>query len=184
MRKEVVLGEDSIDIHHVISVAKHHSRVSLSSAASFRERIEKSVRFLESEWQSSRTVYGVTTGYGKSADRSVPSELVEKLPHQLVQFHGCGLGKPLSMEVARATLLARLCSFTPGVSGVRYVVLERICELLNKNVIPVIPEEGSVGASGDLTPLSYLAAVLMGQRTVYFQGQEAQASEVFLESIH
>lgn len=102
-------------------------------------------------------------------------------PLHLTRFHGCGLGEHLDEQQARAVLATRLCSLSQGVSGVTHDLLNQIVTLINQGITPLIPQEGSVGASGDLTPLSYLAAVLIGEREVLYKGQVRPTSEVFSE---
>lgn len=155
--------------------------MSLSQDSGFRRDIDKGSEFLQKLLREEGVIYGVTTGYGDSCTTSIPLSLVDELPKHLYTFHGCGLGEILSVEQARAVLISRLCSLAKGFSGVSYELLCRIAQLLQHNIVPVIPQEGSVGASGDLTPLSYLAAVLCGERDVFYQGQRRSASEVFEE---
>jgi histidine ammonia-lyase len=95
-------------------------------------------------------IYGVTTGYGDSCLVEIPMHQVNELPLQLSRFHGCGLGENLDLITARAVVVTRLCSLARGYSGVSLSLLERLIWMLNENIIPVIPSEGSVGASGDL----------------------------------
>src|SRR5690606_30744530 len=109
---------------------------------------------------------------------AVPLSQVEALPQHLFTFHGCGLGKLLDAEATRAVLAARLRSLTHGMSGVRIELLDRLQGFLEHDILPLIPEEGSVGASGDLTPLSYVAATLAGEREVIYQGRRRSAAEV------
>lgn len=183
----IVVGPEKISASDVVAISERRAQVALSTDQAWRRRIEKGAEFLERQWRAQKHVYGVTTGYGNSCTVSIPPELVEELPAQLTRFHGCGLGKVLSPENARAVLAVRLASFACGFSGVRFLLLERLADLLNLDIVPVIPEEGSVGASGDLTPLSYLAAVLMGEREVFFGGRRTPAKaaldEVRLEPI-
>ncbi|MCV5332298.1 aromatic amino acid ammonia-lyase, partial [Escherichia coli] len=120
--------------------------------------------FLERLLKEEGVIYGVTTGYGDSCTVAIPPALVDELPLHLTRFHGCGLGQILSHEQARAVLATRLCSLSQGVSGVSHDLLNQIVTLINPVIAPRIPQEGSVGASGDLTPLSYLAATLIGER--------------------
>ena len=107
----------------------------------------------------------MTTGYGDSCLVEVPLHQVNELPLHLSRFHGCGLGENLDVITARAVVVTRLCSLARGYSGVSIALLERLVWLLNENVIPVIPSEGSVKC-GDLTPLSYIAGTLVGERDV------------------
>jgi histidine ammonia-lyase len=126
-------------------------------------------------------VYGVTTGYGDSCTVEVPPNLVAELPVHLTRFHGCGTGRYLSVEAGRAVMIARLVSLARGYSGVSMQLLELLATFIDKNIVPLIPEEGSVGASGDLTPLSYLAGALMGERQVYVDGVARDSADVLKE---
>ena len=112
---------------------------------------------------------------------AVPPELVAELPLHLTRYHGCGLSEHLPPEAVRAVLVARLVSLAQGASGVRRVLLERLVALLNHDLLPRIPAEGSVGASGDLTPLSYVAATLVGERDALFRGKLTTADAAWQE---
>lgn len=170
-----------VTLEDVLAVAEGRRGIILSTDADFRERIAKGNIFLEQLLAEEGVIYGVTTGYGDSCTRAVALEDLQALPHQLFTFHGCGLGQVLPVESARAVVLVRLVSLCRGYSGVTVELLERLTWLLEHDVMPVIPEEGSVGASGDLTPLSYLAAVLCGEREVFYQGERRSTAEVFAE---
>ena len=106
---------------------------------------------------------------------------MNELPLHLTRFHGCGLGRYLDESQARAVMATRLTSLTQGVSGVSKTLLERMVFLMEQGILPVIPEEGSVGASGDLTPLSYVGAMLVGERDVYYKGEKRPTAEVYAE---
>ena len=175
------LDGSPVTLEQVLAVAEGRSKVRLSAEPGFRGRITKGNAFLESLLAEEGVIYGVTTGYGDSCTRAVAPEDLQALPHQLYTFHGCGLGQVLSVEAARAVVLVRLVSLCRGYSGVTVELLERLAWLLEHDVMPVIPEEGSVGASGDLTPLSYLAAVLCGEREVFYLGERRPTAEVFAE---
>lgn len=177
----LILDGSMVSLEDVLAVAEGRRRVTLSTAPDFRKRIAKGNAFLERLLEEEGVVYGVTTGYGDSCTREVSASDLEQLPRQLYTFHGCGLGEALTVEAARAVIMVRLVSLCRGVSGVSVELLERLAWLLEHDVIPVIPEEGSVGASGDLTPLSYLAAVLCGERDVFHNGQRRPTAEVFTE---
>lgn len=177
----VVFGEQPLSIEHVVALSQRRAPALLQGDAAWRERIAKGARFLDTLLDKEGVIYGVTTGYGDSCVVAVPLEQVEALPRHLFTFHGCGLGKVLDEAATRAVLAARLQSLCHGVSGVRVELLERLQAFLEHDVLPVIPEEGSVGASGDLTPLSYVAATLSGQREVVYQGLRRSAAEVHAE---
>lgn len=173
----VVLGAGDLTIECVNAIARDRVPVQLAEAPEFRRKVEAGAAFVESLLSHEGHVYGVTTGYGDSCGRGVPIDLVEELPLHLSRFHGCGLGQHLNAVHTRAVLAVRLASLSRGVSGVRWVLLERLVDFLNHDLLPLIPEEGSVGASGDLTPLSYVAASLVGERDVMFNGRRCTAAE-------
>ncbi|MCE9680350.1 aromatic amino acid ammonia-lyase [Shewanella sp. AS1] len=174
----IQFGQGALTIEEVVAVAKG-AQVQLNRQPEYQEYIQKGARFIDSLLAEEGVVYGVTTGYGDSCTVTVGLDLVHELPLHLSRFHGCGLGQILSVEQSRAVMACRLNSLAVGKSGVSYQLLERIETLLNLNIVPVIPEEGSVGASGDLTPLSYLAAVLVGEREVIYQGERQETAKVF-----
>ncbi|WP_162048179.1 HAL/PAL/TAL family ammonia-lyase [Vibrio taketomensis] len=167
----IVFGKQSITIEDVNALALRQANVKLNDAPDYIDSIEKSVAFLERLLKEDGDIYGVTTGYGDSCSIKIPSHLVEALPLQLTRFHGCGLGKFFNQQESRAIIAARLASLAIGKSGVSGELLSGLVHLLNYDVLPRIPEEGSVGASGDLTPLSYLAAALIGEREVMHNGE-------------
>ncbi|RLA05604.1 MAG: histidine ammonia-lyase, partial [Gammaproteobacteria bacterium] len=168
-------------IEDIVAIAKQKQSVQLSQDTQFRQRITKGSEFLDRLLVEDGEIYGVTTGYGDSCTVAIPPALVDDLPRHLYTFHGCGLGNMLSPVMARAAIAARLTSLCRGFSGVSIELLEQLERLLRHDIIPLIPEEGSVGASGDLTPLSYVAAVLCGERRVYFKGQIHETGDVFAE---
>lgn len=174
----VIFGENHLRIEDLLAVAQSRAPAKLQSDAAFRERIARGAQFLDTLLDREGVIYGVTTGYGDSCVVAVPLHQVEALPQHLFTFHGCGLGKLLDAEATRAVLAARLRSLTHGMSGVRIELLDRLQAFLEHDVLPLIPEEGSVGASGDLTPLSYVAAALAGERDVLFRGERRSAAVV------
>ncbi|MBR9728319.1 histidine ammonia-lyase [Shewanella intestini] len=167
----VVFGDKQISISEVCQLARQQRTAALSTQDVFVNKVQAGVDFLDDLLKNDGVIYGVTTGYGDSVTVSIPSHLVEKLPYQLTRFHGCGLGAHFDNQEARAIIVSRLASLSRGMSGVSYELLSLLTSLLEHDILPLIPEEGSVGASGDLTPLSYLAAVLIGERQVRYKGQ-------------
>ncbi|MDC4732831.1 aromatic amino acid ammonia-lyase [Acinetobacter baumannii] len=177
----LTVGEQPLSIEDVVSVARGECQVALPETSEWRELIQKGADFLDQLLEEEGVIYGVTTGYGDSCLVEVPLHQVNELPLHLSRFHGCGLGENLDVITARAVVVTRLCSLARGYSGVSNALLERLVWLLNENVIPVIPSEGSVGASGDLTPLSYIAGNLVGERDVYIDGQIVPVAQVYAE---
>ncbi|MDI1293955.1 MAG: aromatic amino acid ammonia-lyase [Methylobacter sp.] len=178
-KNTVVFDGQAVTIEDICKIANQYAQIELSRQPDFIERIDKGARFIDSLLKQEGFVYGVTTGYGESCTVSIPLHLVEQLPRQLYTFHGCGLGDHFDVEQTRAILAARLTSLARGFSGVRYRLLQQLAECLKQDILPMIPQEGSVGASGDLTPLSYVAAVLAGEREVFYQGQRQATQTVF-----
>ncbi|MFK0573817.1 histidine ammonia-lyase [Endozoicomonas sp.] len=177
----VTFGEGRLTIEDINRIARGESTALLSDAPAFRSKIRKGAEFLDRLLAEDGVIYGVTTGYGDSCTRAVPQSLVNELPLRLIRFHGCGLGRYLNPAQARAVMATRLTSLTQGMSGVSEALLERMVYLMGLDILPVIPEEGSVGASGDLTPLSYVGAMLVGERQVYYQGEQCPTADVYQE---
>ncbi|MDH5720277.1 MAG: aromatic amino acid ammonia-lyase [Spirochaetia bacterium] len=178
-KNQIIFGNNFISIRDIVEIAYQNKEAELSQDTGWRKKIQKGAEFLSRLLKEEGSIYGVTTGYGDSCTVAVPIDLVYELPLHLSRFHGCGMGNTLSVELSLAVLAVRLSSLSQGYSGVRLEILETLAQLINKKIAPVIPEEGSVGASGDLTPLSYVAAVLMGEREVFYKGKREETLSVF-----
>src|SRR5204863_1539802 len=122
-------------------------------------------------------VYGVTTGCGKLSDVRIPREALSELQLDLVRSHACGIGEPLSEPEVRAMMLLRANVLALGFSGIRFDVIQMLCEMLNRRLHPVVPEKGSVGASGDLAPLAHLALTLIGEGEAFLDGKRMESDE-------
>lgn len=169
----IIIGNQPLTISGLRYLACGLASVQLSDLPEFQARLLRSVQVLERHLP--RPTYGVTTGVGASVHNAIPREWQASLPANLYRFHGCGTGRMLGVEESRAVVAARLASLASGYSAVRPRVLQGLCDLLNHDITPLIYEEGSVGASGDLTPLSYVAAVLSGEREVLYRGEVCSA---------
>jgi histidine ammonia-lyase len=178
MNEPITFGNGDLTIEQIAAIASG-APVALFDDPAFTEKINRGAAFLEKLLKDEGVIYGVTTGYGDSCTVAIPSELTGELPLLLTRFHGCGLGEDFKPDQVRAVLAARLSSLARGYSGVRYDVLNQLLILLNQDVLPRIPQEGSVGASGDLTPLSYVAAVMIGEREVFHKGELHPTAEIF-----
>jgi len=176
--QSLTFGLMPLTIEQVVNLSQRRITSALQNDPAFRQRIARGAQFLDTLLDKEGHIYGVTTGYGDSCVVPVPLHQVKALPQHLYTFHGCGMGRILDPESTRAVLAARLQSLCQGMSGVRVELLERLHAFIEHDILPLIPEEGSVGASGDLTPLSYVAATLCGEREVLYQGQKCHASEV------
>jgi histidine ammonia-lyase len=148
-----------LTIEDIVDIAQGSARVVLSDAPQFLALIARGSDFLDRLLREEGSIYGVTTGFGDSCTVTIEPELVAELPRHLYTFHGCGLGELLEPAQTRAVIATRLVSLCKGFSGVSMELLRQMARLLQHDILPRIPAEGSVGASGDLTPLSYLAAV-------------------------
>lgn len=172
---EIAIGEDRLTLEEVALLAAGSLKPALSSEA--RERMRESAEVMERLHQEGAAIYGVTTSVGASVIVDVPKERAAELSLNLVRMHGCGTGRILSEHEAAAALAIRINSLAQGKSGVRPEIAERLTLLLRERVLPRIPAEGSVGASGDLTPLSYIVAMLVGEREVSFRGEIMPAAD-------
>jgi histidine ammonia-lyase len=163
----VLVGE-RLSIDDVVAVARG-DQVELSPAA--RERMAAARSVVEAKVQAGETVYGVSTGLGSLANVRLAPEEVRRLQHNLLRSHAVGTGRPLDEWEVRAMLLLRAHVLALGHSGVRPEVADRLVAFLNEDVLPVVPEQGSLGASGDLAPLAHLALPLVGEGEVSFEGE-------------
>jgi histidine ammonia-lyase len=169
------LNGQILSLAQVIAVARGKDHVVLSTSA--RERVEQSRSVVEKIVAEGRTVYGVNTGFGKLSDVRIEPSQLRELQLNLVRSHSCGLGPPLSEAEARAMLLLRANVLARGYSGCRPVLIETLVALLERGVTPVIPEKGSVGASGDLAPLAHLALTVIGEGEAFFRGVRMPSAE-------
>lgn len=174
-----VFGSDALDLQALDNISNGVGSVQLSLDATDQIRISKSAQHVKDILSRDGKIYGVTTGYGDSVVREVAHDLVNELPLHLTRFHGCGMGRFLTPKETRAVLAVRLVTLSLGWSGVSLELVERLFDLIRLDILPLIPAEGSVGASGDLTPLSYIAGTLVGERQVLHKGQQKSAKEAF-----
>jgi histidine ammonia-lyase len=176
----------------VVAVARQGARVALDEAQ--LAAVRRAADFLGGKVAAGEPIYGVTTGFGSNADKLLGSRrlrdglpggnpeahagtLLEELQHNLIVTHAVCVGSPLAAEVVRAMLVIRINTLMRGHSGIRESTLVALAELLNRGVVPVIPEKGSVGASGDLAPLSHLAIVLLGGGEAFFAGERMPGAD-------
>ena len=173
--KTVVLGEARLEMADVAAVARDRAPVRLHPEAA--QRLQRGRVALDTIDRSGQPVYGVTTGVGKLKDTFIPHESRRELQRNLVLSHAAGVGAPLGESETRAVLLLLAASLARGHSGVRPAVVETLAGCLNGGVLPVIPERGSVGASGDLAPLAHVAACLIGEGEAMVAGTRLSARE-------
>ena len=164
-----------MSLEEIEAVSREGCRVALDAAA--RKRVVVSRSSIERILAEGETVYGVNTGFGKLSDVRIPAERLAELQANLVRSHAGGVGEPLSEAESRAIVLLRANVLAKGYSGVRPELLELLIALLNESVHPVIPEKGSVGASGDLAPLAHLALVVIGEGEAIYRGERMAGAE-------
>src|ERR1700737_2407500 len=161
-------GND-LSFEQLRAVALQHDSVSLHPSAI--ERMKASRAVVDRVVSSGATAYGINTGFGKLASVRISAEQVKQLQVNLVRSHACGVGEPLSESETRAMMLLRANALAKGLSGIRPHVVDTLCKMLNAKVHPLIPSQGSVGASGDLAPLAHLAQVVIGEGRANYNGE-------------
>jgi histidine ammonia-lyase len=154
-----------------------YARQPLALGAEARRGVERARRVVESKLDNDEVAYAVNTGVGKLSDVRIAHDQVRELQVNLMRSHAVGVGEPLSENETRAMMLLRANSLAKGHSGVRAVVIETLCEMLNRGVHPAVPSQGSVGASGDLAPLAHLGLVLIGEGEVIVEGERVAGVE-------
>lgn len=175
----VTLTGETLTIQQVVDVAHNHAPVHVAQTA--RENLHHSRAFVEELVAGNKIVYGVTTGFGQFKNVVISSDQTAALQANLIRSHATGVGRPLSRDAVRATIVVRINSLLRGHSGVREEVVDRLLDLLNHDVYPFVPSKGSVGSSGDLAPLSHIMLVLMGEGEVIEKGRRRPAAEVLHE---
>jgi histidine ammonia-lyase len=173
--ERVLLDGDTLTIEEVVAVSLGRARVELTPAA--RERVRRSRALVEARLEDGEAHYGINTGFGTFAEVRVDRPDLEKLQRNLVLSHAAGVGAPLPVAEARALMLLRANVLAKGVSGIREATLDLLLALLDRGVVAIVPERGSVGASGDLAPLAHLALVLIGEGEAWFEGRRMPGAE-------
>jgi histidine ammonia-lyase len=169
------LKGESISLSQIAAVAHDGEAVKISALA--QPRILASREVVEEIIARDAVVYGVTTGFGKLSDVRIPRDALNELQLNLVRSHACGIGAPLSEPEVRAMMLLRANVLTLGFSGIRFEIIQMLGEMLNSRVHPVVPEKGSVGASGDLAPLAHLALTIIGEGEAFLDGERMESSD-------
>ena len=171
----ILLTGNDLTFDQLYAVALRSEAVSLSPAAVTRMKASRAV--VDRLVAANETAYGINTGFGKLASVRISAEQVRQLQVNLVRSHACGIGAPLSVPETRAMMVLRANALAKGLSGVRPMVVETLCAMLNAGVHPVIPSQGSVGASGDLAPLAHLAQVVIGEGEAHLNHERLTGSE-------
>ena len=172
----ITIDGQTLTLEQVEAVTRDRVAVGLAEEAA--DRVRASRALLEGLIEGDAPVYGVNTGFGRLADVRIPRDEQRALQRNMVRSHAAGVGQPLPAEEVRAIMLLRANTLARGQSGCRLVVVERLLDLLNRRVHPIVPEIGSVGASGDLVPLAHVALALTGEGRVEVDGREGEAAEL------
>lgn len=175
MEQTVTVNGSSLTMEDVVRVARFGVKVDISAES--LQKVKRTREYAEKLLLEKKVVYGLTTGFGKFSDTYISSEDAKSLQLNLIRSHACGIGSPFPEEVVRAILLLRINALSLGYSGIRPETLETMVDMLNERVVPVIPEKGSLGASGDLAPLSHLALVLIAEGEAYYEGVRMTGAE-------
>ncbi|MBU3126071.1 histidine ammonia-lyase [Clostridium tagluense] len=165
----IQINGNDLTLEQIVKVARKGYRVELTKEA--EERVIKSRNIVDEIVDNNKVIYGITTGFGKFSDVTISGEDCKKLQRNLIISHACGTGKSFSNEIVKTIMLLRANALAKGYSGIRLSTLKTLIEMINKGINPVIPEKGSLGASGDLAPLSHMVLPMLGEGSAEFNGE-------------
>ena len=175
-----IISHKKLTIDHVKTILSEGAHLTLGKEA--EEAITRCRKFLDTKMGDiGRPVYGVTTGFGSLCNITVPAEELSQLQHNLVMSHACGTGETVRPEIVKLMLLLKIQSLSYGYSGVQLITVQRLIDMFNNDVLPVVYQQGSLGASGDLAPLAHMCLPLIGMGEVLYKGEVRQASELWKE---
>ena len=173
--KDIFLGLDGLTIKDLAAIARQGAMVHLTKES--QEQIRKTRKLVDHWVKKGRTIYGITTGFGALSDVTISRQETRQLQENILMSHAAGVGAVFDKEIVRAIMALRIKDLARGNSGIRLETILRLVELLNRDVCPVIPEKGSVGASGDLCPLAHLSLVLIGRGEAIYDGRKIPGAE-------
>ncbi len=171
----LLIDGEHLTINNVVDVVRKGFTVNLSEEAVLK--IKKSREYVDKLVQNETIVYGITTGFGKFSDTFISKKDTEALQRNLIISHSCSMGNPLPEEIVRGVMLLRVNALAKGISGIRLETVNTLIEMLNKGVHPIIPEKGSLGASGDLAPLANMVLVMLGEGEAIYKGVRMTGKE-------
>ncbi|MDJ0819614.1 MAG: histidine ammonia-lyase [Desulfobacterales bacterium] len=174
--KAISLDYDGMTLDQLVAIARQGINVKLSDGS--RERLRRTRQLVDNWVENERTIYGITTGFGALSDVVISKKDTRQLQDNILMSHAAGVGDPLDESTVRGIMALRIKDLVRGHSGIRLETVEHLAALLNWGVCPVIPEKGSVGASGDLAPLAHLALVLVGLGEAFYKGQRMSGRQV------
>jgi len=173
--QKLIITEKDLTLSNIYFFLEEKPQVALDQIVI--DKIRASRAIIEKVVDSDQTVYGVNTGFGKFADVRIKKEETAELQRRLVLSHAAGVGQPMPLDVVRLMLLLKIRSLSQGFSGIRLQVVQLMLDLLNKDIVPVVPQKGSVGASGDLAPLAHMALVLLGEGEAFVKGVRMKGAD-------
>lgn len=173
--QNILLGFDNMTIEDLVAVARNGVGVQLTKAS--EKRIAKTRKLIEKLVEEEKAIYGVTTGFGALSDVTIPKKDSAQLQTNILMSHAAGVGNPLEEEIVRAIIALKIKDLARGHSGIRLETVLQLIRLLNAGICPVVPEKGSVGASGDLVPLAHLSLVLLGMGEAFYKGKKLSGKE-------
>lgn len=171
----VIIDGMSTTIQDIVNVARNGYQVEISEDAILK--VKRSRKYVDDLVAAGKVVYGITTGFGEFSKVSISNDDTEALQHNLIISHACGVGNHFPVEVVRAIMVLRVNALSKGYSGIRLETIQTLMAMINKGVHPAIPEKGSLGASGDLAPLSHMVLPLIGEGEAYYQGKLMSGKE-------
>jgi histidine ammonia-lyase len=175
MMERLLIDGNHLTIGDVVRTAREQVQVAMTDEAA--QHVQQSRKVVDDFVEEERVVYGITTGFGKFSDVLISKEEAVQLQRNLIISHACGVGEPLPEEIVRGVMLLRANALSKGYSGVRLETIQVLLDMLNKRVHPVIPEKGSLGASGDLAPLAHMVLVMMGEGEAFYEGRRIPGAE-------
>lgn len=175
MARHIIIGPDHHLTPEVVSLVAYNPTIGVKLSPHAKKRVLASRKVVEGIIEKRQVVYGVTTGFGSFKDKFISKEHSRELQINLIRSHASGVGPLFSTHVVRAAMLVRLNSLIQGYSGVRLEFLQFLAALINRDIVPVVPSQGSVGSSGDLAPLSHMGLVMMGEGDVFYRGRRMSA---------
>jgi len=175
VKQLLVLDGNTLSIEQVVAIAREHQQIILSKEAI--SNIQRSRQLVEEMIADKKVVYGITTGFGKFSDVVIPADDVSRLQENLIMSHACGMGEPYPTEVVRAMMALRINALVKGFSGIRLDTLQLLIDMCNRGVHPIIPQQGSLGASGDLAPLAHMVLVMLGKGSAEHEGKVMSGKE-------
>ena len=173
--RTISIGFDGMTLEDLTAIARDGAQAKLTESAG--TRIRETRRLVDRWVEDEKTIYGITTGFGALSDVAISKKDTRLLQENILTSHSAGVGKPLDEEIVRAVMALRIKDLARGHSGVRLETVQHLVALLNRGVCPVIPEKGSVGASGDLAPLAHLSLVLLGLGEAFYQGRRMSGDQ-------